>query len=61
MTISDVQVILHGTYVCGEDQKDREIHSACGSDMMSDVLAFVKIRRCSSPAFAILRLSGPPR
>ena len=42
MTIDDVQRILHGTYICGEDQKDREIHSACGSDMMSDVLAFVK-------------------
>lgn len=42
MTIGDVQTILHGTFICGEDQKDREIHSACGSDMMSDVLAFVK-------------------
>ena len=24
MTIDDVQRILHGTYICGEDQKDRE-------------------------------------
>lgn len=42
MTIADVATILHGTYICGEDKKEREIHSACGSDMMSDVLAFVK-------------------
>ena len=28
--------------VCGEDQLDREVNSACGSDMMSDVLAYVK-------------------
>lgn len=42
MTIADVQRILNGTIICGDDQKAREIHSACGSDMMSDVLAFVK-------------------
>ena len=42
MTIGDVKEILHARFICGEDQKDREIHSACGSDMMSDVLAFVK-------------------
>ncbi|MCR5684893.1 MAG: hypothetical protein K6G81_05650 [Lachnospiraceae bacterium] len=42
MTIGDVKEILHATFICGEEQKDREIHSACGSDMMSDVLAFVK-------------------
>ena len=41
MTIGDVKDILHARFICGEDQKDREIHSACGSDMMSDVLAFV--------------------
>ena len=42
MTIGDVKEILHARFICGEDQKEREIHSACGSDMMSDVLAFVK-------------------
>ncbi len=42
MTIRDVQEILGARYVCGEQWADREVHMACGSDMMSDVLAFVK-------------------
>lgn len=42
MTIEDISRILDAAFVCGEDQKERTIHSACGSDMMSDVLAFVK-------------------
>ena len=41
MTINDVKEVLECTIVCG-DNLDREIHTACGSDMMSDVLAFVK-------------------
>lgn len=28
--------------LCGADMLENEVHSACGSDMMSDVLAFVK-------------------
>ena len=28
--------------LCGGDHLDREVQTACGSDMMSDVLAFVK-------------------
>ena len=28
--------------ISGEEFMDREVHTACGSDMMSDVLAFVK-------------------
>ena len=28
--------------LCGEENLDMEVHDACGSDMMSDVLAFVK-------------------
>ena len=36
-------VDLLGAEVCtGEELLDSEVHSACGSDMMSDVLAFVK-------------------
>lgn len=42
MTLQDVKSILDCTVYCGEDSLDREIHTACGSDMMSDVLAFVK-------------------
>lgn len=41
MTIADVQRILKATLVCGSGL-DAEVHNACGSDMMSDVLAFVK-------------------
>ena len=28
--------------VCGGENLDTEVHEACGSDMMSDVLAYVK-------------------
>lgn len=41
MTINDVKQLLDCT-VCCEGDMNREIHTACGSDMMSDVLAFVK-------------------
>lgn len=44
MTINDVKEVLGARFICGEDLKDREVHAACGSDMMSDVLAFVKDR-----------------
>ncbi len=42
MTIEDIREALGARYVTGEESKGREVHSACGSDMMSDVLAFVK-------------------
>ena len=41
MTIADVKTILKADLVCGENLSV-EVHNACGSDMMSDVLAFVK-------------------
>lgn len=41
MTIADIQNILKARVVCGTSL-DTEVHNACGSDMMSDVLAFVK-------------------
>lgn len=41
MTIADVKEILKAEAVCGENL-DTEVRNACGSDMMSDVLAFVK-------------------
>lgn len=44
MTIEEVRVILGAKVVCGEEYLDREVNTACGSDMMSDVLAFVKDR-----------------
>ncbi len=42
MTIRNAQEILDCQVVCGQEHLDKEIHTACGSDMMSDVLAFVK-------------------
>ncbi len=42
MTIADIVRILHAEIVCGESNLSTEVHNACGSDMMSDVLAFVK-------------------
>jgi hypothetical protein len=42
MTIEDIREILGAKYNAGEEWKDKEIHSACGSDMMSDVLAYNK-------------------
>ena len=41
MTVKDIISILDADLISGKDL-DREIHTACGSDMMSDVLAFVK-------------------
>ena len=42
MKISEISELLDAEILCCEDLKDKEVHSACGSDMMSDVLAFVK-------------------
>lgn len=42
MTIEDVREVLGAEYICGSEYGAREVHTACGSDMMSDVLAFVK-------------------
>ena len=42
MTARDVQKILGARVLTGEEFLDREITSACASDMMSDVLAFSK-------------------
>ena len=42
MKISDIMDLLEAEVLCGEEHLDREVYSACGSDMMSDVLAYVK-------------------
>ncbi len=42
MTIEDIREILGAKYIVGGEWKDKEVHTACGSDMMSDVLAFNK-------------------
>ena len=42
MKISKIKELLNADVLCGEELLDKEVNSACGSDMMSDVLAFVK-------------------
>ncbi len=42
MTIGEIKELLKAEVVCGEEDIDKEVYSACGSDMMSDVLAYVK-------------------
>ena len=42
MKISEISSLLDAKILCCEEFLDSEVYSACGSDMMSDVLAFVK-------------------
>ena len=42
MKISTIKELLEADVLCGEDLLNTHVYSACGSDMMSDVLAFVK-------------------
>lgn len=42
MKIGKIKELLEARILCGNDKLDGEVHSACGCDMMSDVLAFVK-------------------
>ena len=42
MKISTLKELLDADILCGEEYLESDVHSACGSDMMSDVLAFVK-------------------
>ena len=42
MKISTIRDLLGAEVLCGADHLDDHVYSACGSDMMSDVLAFVK-------------------
>ena len=41
MTIAEIAGLLNATWLCCEEEGDRQVHSAFASDMMSDVLAFV--------------------
>ena len=42
MTIRDVKEILQAEVLTGEELLDMTVETACGADLMSDVLAFVK-------------------
>ncbi len=41
MTIREVMEIVDGKVLVGGDRLDERVDTACGSDLMSDVLAFV--------------------
>ncbi len=42
MTLREIKEILNANVLTGEGELEREVKAACGSDLMSDVLAFVK-------------------
>lgn len=42
MTVRQILATLDGTLMSGEELLDLDIKSACGADLMSDVMAFVK-------------------
>ena len=42
MKISEIASLLEAMVLCCEESISHEVNSACGSDMMSDVLAYVK-------------------
>lgn len=42
MKLSDVKTILNANVLSCENLLECEVNSACGSDLLSDVLAFVK-------------------
>ncbi len=42
MKISQMQKLLDAEVVCCEENLEEEVFSACGCDLMSDVLAYVK-------------------
>ena len=44
MKLSTVKEILNAKVLTGEEMLDMEVNSACGCDLMSDVLAYVKDR-----------------
>jgi len=42
MKLCEIKNILNATVLCGDEFLEQEVHAVCGSDLMSDVLAFVK-------------------
>ncbi|MEG1743170.1 MAG: DRTGG domain-containing protein [Clostridia bacterium] len=42
MKLSQISALLDADVLCAEENLSHEVFSACGSDMMSDVLAYVK-------------------
>ena len=41
MNIQDMVNVLHAKVLCGQERLETKVYTACCSDLMSDVLAFV--------------------
>jgi len=44
MTVAQAVKLVDGQFFTGEEKAELEVASACGADLMSDVMAFVKDR-----------------
>jgi len=44
MRVSEIQEVLKAELLCGEDKLGEDCMSGCGCDLMSDVLAFPKMK-----------------
>ena len=44
MTVEEAAAALEAVFICGREEAGLEVDSACGADLMSDVMAFVKDR-----------------
>jgi predicted transcriptional regulator len=42
MRVHEIQKVIEGTILTGDDHENLELQMGCGSDLMSDVLSFVK-------------------
>lgn len=42
MKVKEIAAILDARFYAGGDQTDLDVQAACGADLMSDVMAFVK-------------------
>jgi hypothetical protein len=42
MTVAEAVTLLEGQFFSGEENANMVVESACGADLMSDVMAFVK-------------------
>lgn len=42
MTVNDVRELLDASVITGQTMLSREVRTACGSDLMSDVLAYIR-------------------
>ena len=56
MNLNDVRKLLDAKICVGEEYLGRQVETCCGSDLMSDVLAFTKCKLCFAQGWLICRL-----